>query len=78
MEKLAGSGMTMLVITHEMMFAKDASDRIVFMDDGLIVEEGVPSQLLFNPRQARTRQFLQRLSGGKPGSGLSGVNTDGA
>jgi ABC-type polar amino acid transport system ATPase subunit len=65
MEKLAESGMTMLVITHEMMFAQDASDRIVFMDDGLIVEQGSPSLLLYNPQQARTRQFLQRLSGGQ-------------
>jgi ABC-type polar amino acid transport system ATPase subunit len=58
---LAKSGMTMLVITHEMSFARDVSDRIVFMDDGLIVEQGAPSLLLSNPKHARTRQFLQRL-----------------
>jgi ABC-type polar amino acid transport system ATPase subunit len=61
MEKLADSGMTMLVITHEMSFAKDVSDRVVFMDDGLIVEQSPPAILFSNPQRARTRQFLQRL-----------------
>lgn len=61
MARLASSGMTMLVITHEMGFARDASDRTVFMDDGCIVEEAVTSELLSNPRETRTRQFLQRM-----------------
>jgi ABC-type polar amino acid transport system ATPase subunit len=61
MEKLADSGMTMLVITHEMTFARDVSDRVVFMDDGLIIEQSPPAILLSNPQRARTRQFLQRL-----------------
>jgi ABC-type polar amino acid transport system ATPase subunit len=61
MEKLTNSGMTMLVITHEMSFAREASDRVVFMDGGLIVEQGAPFDLFSNPRHGRTRQFLQRL-----------------
>jgi polar amino acid transport system ATP-binding protein len=61
MAKLAGSGMTMIVITHEMAFARDVSDRVVFMDEGMIVEQSAPSQLLSNPQHARTRQFLQRM-----------------
>ena len=61
MKDLAMSGMTMLVITHEMAFARDASDRVIFMDGGLIVEQSSPDVLLSNPRHARTRQFLQRL-----------------
>jgi ABC-type polar amino acid transport system ATPase subunit len=61
MERLADSGMTMLVITHEMTFARDVSDRVVFMDDGLIIEQSPPAILLSNPQHARTRQFLQRL-----------------
>jgi ABC-type polar amino acid transport system ATPase subunit len=61
MEQLADSGMTMLVITHEMSFAKDVSDRVIFMDDGVIVEQSPPAILFSNPQRARTRQFLQRL-----------------
>ncbi len=59
--KLAESGMTMLIITHEMAFARDVSDRVVFMDGGRIVEEAPPENLFCNPRQARTKQFLQRM-----------------
>jgi ABC-type polar amino acid transport system ATPase subunit len=61
MARLAESGMTMVIITHEMTFARDVSDRVVFMDEGCIVEQGAPSLLFSNPRHARTRQFLQRL-----------------
>jgi ABC-type polar amino acid transport system ATPase subunit len=61
MAGLVSSGMTMLVITHEMGFARDASDRTIFMDDGCIVEESAPSELFSNPREARTRRFLRRM-----------------
>ncbi len=60
MRELAGSGLTMLVVTHEMGFAKDVADRVVFMDQGVIVEEGSPEQVLSNPIQERTREFLSR------------------
>jgi ABC-type polar amino acid transport system ATPase subunit len=60
MRDLARAGMTMLVVTHEMQFAREVGDRLVFMDDGRIVEEGVPSQILDNPRDERTKRFLRR------------------
>lgn len=60
MKELAEAGMTMVVVTHEVGFAKDVSDRIVFMDQGEIVEQGDPVQILANPRQERTRTFLTR------------------
>jgi len=53
--------MTMLVVTHEMSFAREVADRVVFMDDGVIVEQGVPAQVIGNPKHARTRTFLQRV-----------------
>jgi polar amino acid transport system ATP-binding protein len=62
MRQLANDGMTMLVVTHEMGFARRVADRVVFMDGGVIVEEGPPSQVLDKPEQARTRQFLQQVS----------------
>jgi polar amino acid transport system ATP-binding protein len=58
MRKLAEDGMTMLVVTHEIGFAKGVADRVVFMDDGLVVEDGPPSKVLVDPEHARTRQFL--------------------
>ena len=58
MQQLARAGMTMVVVTHEMSFARDIADRIVFMDDGLIVEQGKPEQLLFSPTTERVRAFL--------------------
>jgi polar amino acid transport system ATP-binding protein len=61
MRSLAADGMTMLVVTHEMGFAREVADRVVFMDGGVIVEEGPPSQVLGDPREARTRQFLERV-----------------
>ena len=61
MRQLADGGMTMIVVTHEMAFARDVSDRIVFMDEGRIVEEGAPDQLFSNPRHDRTRSFLRRI-----------------
>ncbi|NLX63450.1 MAG: amino acid ABC transporter ATP-binding protein [Clostridiaceae bacterium] len=60
MKELAESGLTMLIVTHEMGFAKDVADRVVFMDQGVIVEEGSPEQVLVNPVQERTREFLKR------------------
>jgi ABC-type polar amino acid transport system ATPase subunit len=65
MARLADSGMTMVVITHEMGFARDVSDMVVFMDEGMIVEQAPPSKLLADPSHARTRQFLQRTLGGR-------------
>jgi polar amino acid transport system ATP-binding protein len=60
MRDLAREGMTMLIVTHEMQFAREVGDRVVFMDGGKIVEEGVPRDVLDNPREERTRQFLRR------------------
>jgi len=61
-QQLARDGMTMIVVTHEMSFARDVADRIVFMDGGVIVEEGAPDQLFFRPRTERVRQFLKRYN----------------
>jgi ABC-type polar amino acid transport system ATPase subunit len=60
MRDLALSGMTMLVVTHEMQFAREVGDRVVFMDEGRIVEEGLPSDILDQPREERTQRFLRR------------------
>lgn len=60
MRMLADQGNTMLIVTHEMEFAKEVSDRIVFMDKGVIVEEGHPSEILVNPKHERTQAFLKR------------------
>jgi polar amino acid transport system ATP-binding protein len=61
MRGLAADGMTMIVVTHEMAFAREVADRVVFMDGGLVVEEGPPAELLARPRNERTRRFLARL-----------------
>jgi polar amino acid transport system ATP-binding protein len=58
MRELAEEGMTMMVVTHEIGFAREVADRIIFMDGGVIVEEGPPAQVLENPREERTKQFL--------------------
>jgi polar amino acid transport system ATP-binding protein len=58
MRELADEGMTMIVVTHEMGFARDVGDRIVFIDGGVIVEQGPPSEVLDNPREERTKRFL--------------------
>jgi ABC-type polar amino acid transport system ATPase subunit len=60
MRDLAKSGMTMVVVTHEMQFAREVGDRLVFMDEGHIVEEGVPADVLDRPKQERTKKFLRR------------------
>ena len=61
MRQLAAEGMTMIVVTHEMGFARDVADRVVFMADGVVVEEGNPEQIFTAPRHERTRQFLQSV-----------------
>ena len=61
MRKLAEDGMTMLVVTHEMAFAREVADRVVFMDGGVIVEQGPPDDVIGNPAQERTRTFLKRV-----------------
>ena len=60
MKGLARGGMTMAVVTHEMAFAREVSDRVVFMDGGVILEQGSPKDVFGNPREARTREFLSR------------------
>ena len=60
--ELAHEDMTMVIVTHEMAFARDVAEQVIFMDGGVIVEQGPPEQVLGNPQQARTRQFLQRYS----------------
>lgn len=60
MKKLAESGLTMLVVTHEMGFARDVSSRVIFMDGGVIVEDGTPAEVFGNPKVPRTREFLSR------------------
>jgi polar amino acid transport system ATP-binding protein len=60
MRDLARDGMTMLVVTHEMQFARDVGDRLIFMDDGNIVEQGNPAEILDQPKAERTRRFLRR------------------
>jgi polar amino acid transport system ATP-binding protein len=61
MGDLARDGMTMIVVTHEMGFARQAADRVVFMDQGRIVEQGPPDEVLERPRHERTRAFLSRV-----------------
>lgn len=60
MKELAESGLTMLVVTHEMEFAREVSDRVVFMNNGVIEEEGTPDEIFNNPKKERTREFLKR------------------
>jgi len=60
MKRLAGEGMTMVVVTHEMAFAKEVSDRVVFMDDGVILEQGSPAEVFGHPKEPRTKEFLSR------------------
>ncbi|GAA8845159.1 amino acid ABC transporter ATP-binding protein [Helicobacter pylori] len=61
MRDLAGQGMTMIVVTHEMAFARDVADRVVFMDGGVVVEQGAPKEVINNPQHSRTKDFLKRL-----------------
>ena len=61
MKQLAADGMTMVVVTHEMGFARDVADRVIFMDKGYIVEEGPPEKIFNNPKHERTQAFLARV-----------------
>jgi len=60
-KQLAAEGTTMVIVTHEMSFARDTADNVIFMDKGVIVEEGSPSEIFTSPKESRTRQFLQRI-----------------
>lgn len=64
MRTLAGEGLTMIIVTHEMAFARDVSNHVVFMADGVIEEEGAPSDLFGNPRKLKTKEFLDRFMNG--------------
>ena len=59
--ELAAGGMTMVIATHEMSFARDIADRVCFLDAGVILEQGPPAQILTTPREQRTQQFLERI-----------------
>src|SRR5215470_747117 len=61
MKEFAAGGRTMVVVTHEMGFARDVPDRVIFMDEGRVIEEGKPDQVLGDPRHERTRKFLRRV-----------------
>lgn len=61
MKKLADSGLTMIVVTHEMQFAQEVSDHVIFMDQGVIEEEGTPEQIFNHPKNERTKEFLHRI-----------------
>lgn len=62
MKDLAAQGLTMVIVTHEMQFAREVSDRVIFMDKGVIAEQGTPEEIFGNPKQERTQQFLSRYS----------------
>lgn len=72
MKQLKEDGMTMLVVTHEMGFAREAADRVVFMDGGVIVEQGHPDQMFVSPVEPRTQAFLSRFTDGMPRASSSG------
>ena len=61
MQELAASGMTMIVVTHEVGFAREVGDQVVFMDDGVIVERGEPRQVIDSPREQRTKDFFDKV-----------------
>ncbi len=61
MRQLAADGMTMIVVTHEIGFAREVGDTVVFMDDGVVVESGPPQEVLVSPREERTREFLSKV-----------------
>lgn len=63
MKSLANTGLTMIVVTHEMSFARDVSDRVIFMDGGYILEDSTPAEIFGNPKEQRTREFLSRYLG---------------
>ena len=61
MKKLANDGMTMMVVTHEMGFAREVADRVIYMDEGAIIEQGTPEQIFDHPKEERTQEFLSRI-----------------
>jgi polar amino acid transport system ATP-binding protein len=61
MRQLAKDGMTMVVVTHEMQFAREVADKVLFMDGGVVVEEGPPAQVIGEPKHERTKAFLARV-----------------
>ena len=61
MKKLADDGMTMAVVTHEMGFAREVGTRVMFMDEGIILEQGTPEEIFSNPKEARTQEFLSKV-----------------
>ena len=61
MKRLAKAGFTMIVVTHEMGFAREVSDRVIFMDNGIVTEEGTPDEIFNNPKEARTKEFLSKI-----------------
>ena len=61
MKKLADDGMTMAVVTHEMGFAREVGTRVMFMDEGIILEQGTPEEIFSNPQEARTQEFLSKV-----------------
>ena len=61
MKKLAAEGMTMVVVTHEMGFAREVGDRVLFMDEGCVLEEGTPRDIFENPQNPRTQDFLRKV-----------------
>ena len=61
MKELAAEGMTMVVVTHEMGFAREVADRILFIDQGIILEEGTPDEFFSNPKMTRTQEFLAKV-----------------
>lgn len=63
MQELSQTGLTMIIVTHEMEFARDVSDRVIFMDQGVIAEQGSPEQIFENPKEERTKEFLKRFLG---------------
>lgn len=62
MKEIASEGITMIVVTHEIDFAREVSNRVVFMDGGYVVEEGTPEEVILHPSKERTKQFLRRLN----------------
>ena len=60
-KQVAKEGHTMIVVTHEMSFAEDVADKVVFMDGGYVVEEGKPSEIFYHPKEERTKKFLSRI-----------------
>lgn len=61
-KSVADTGITMVIVTHEIAFAREVADRVIFMEDGVVVEEGAPSDILVHPREARTQKFLERVT----------------